>query len=242
MRRLLTTVTAATAATLLLAGPAAAHVSISPSEAPAGGYARLALRVPHGCDGAATDEVAVSIPAGVTSVKPEQVVGWDVATEVGPYDEPVVLHGEEVTEGVQVVTWTAQDGQELPDELFREFGLSLKLPDEGEVASFPVVQGCVDGSETSWIEEGEDAEHPAPALTMTAAEGDGHGHDDATAEPAADTADAEDAADDDVDAAPAALETTTDAGTDPLTVVALVVGALGLAAGVAGLTAARRAR
>lgn len=244
MRRVLPTTAATIAATLLVVGPAAAHVSANPSEASSGAYARFAFRVPHGCDGAPTDEVAIRVPAGVASVKPEFVPGWDVSSEVGPYDEPVELHGEEITEGVQSVTWTAQPGQELPDDQFREFGLSVKLPDgeAGDVLYFPTVQSCPDGGEIAWIEipsGDEELESPAPAVTLTAAT-DGHGHgapgDD---EPDGDAGHAASSGGT-AEAAPAGLAAAE--GTDPLLVVALAVGVLGLGVGAAGLATARRAR
>ena len=38
----------------------------------------ITLRVPHGCDGAATDTLEVKIPAGVTNVKPKLMAGWTI--------------------------------------------------------------------------------------------------------------------------------------------------------------------
>lgn len=148
MRRPLAFAAATAAATVLVAFPAAAHVSVTPSDAAAGGYATLAFSVPHGCDGESTNTIEVAIPAGVVSVKPEFVAGWDATTEIGPYDEPVELHGDEITEGAVAVTWTAQDdAAALPDDQFRTFGITMKLPDAepGTELPFPTVQGCVDG-------------------------------------------------------------------------------------------------
>jgi uncharacterized protein YcnI len=257
---------------LVTAVPAAAHVTANPREAKADGYAKFDFRVGHGCEGEPTEELTIQIPDGVVSVKPEHVPGWDATTEVGPLDEPVELHGEEITEGVKVVTFTAQAGSELPDDRFREFGVSMRLPDRaGETLFFPAVQTCTDGSEEAWIEipsEGQDAhefESPAPSVTLTAA-GGGHGaagsdDDDATAAEehrleerevveerpsgqGAATEEGDDATDDDRDATAAAAEleltAASAAGTEPLTIVALVAGLLGLVAGGAALVLARR--
>lgn len=151
------------------AAPAAAHVTVSPDEAARGGYAVLELRVPHGCDGSPTVAVAVQIPAGVVSVTPEQVAGWEVETTVGRLAEPYESHGETITEGVTSVAWT---GGPLPDDQFASFGLSVKLPDDGDEVAFPVVQRCVEG-ETRWIDlptaGAEEPEHPAPVVTLVAA-------------------------------------------------------------------------
>lgn len=215
--------------TVVVAAPAVAHTTANPSTTAAGAYAVVDMRVPHGCDGAATTALTVRIPDGVTSVKPEQITGWDVETEIGPYDEPFENHGTIITEGVQVVTWTVQEGADpLPDDLFRDFGLSVKLPDTvGETLAFPSIQTCEDGTEAAWIETSDDPDAeldmPAPLVTLTAG-GDEHGSADGSA--------TED------------LELTTAAATSaaphPLTYVAVGVGVLGLVTGVAGLRASRR--
>lgn len=243
-RRATTSILFGGAVTLLVAGPAAAHVTADPSATAAGGYAVVDLRVPHGCDGEATNEVEVQIPDGVISVKPEQVPGWTATTELGAYDEPVELHGSEVTEGVKVVTWTADDGQELPDDQYRDFGLSVRFPDaEGETLTFPAIQTCVDGSEEAWIETSDDPEaeldHPAPTITLTAA-GDGHGGGDGTDDGTEDETASVAAEDAELAATPATGSD--DGGTDALVYVALGVGLLGLVVGGAGLAAARASR
>ncbi|MEX1162798.1 MAG: YcnI family protein [Nitriliruptor sp.] len=244
-RRATTSLLLGSVLSLLVAAPAAAHVTANPSSTTADGYAMIDIRVPHGCDGEATSEVAVRIPDGVISVKPEQLPGWTATTEIGPYDEPVEMHGSSVTEGVKVVTWTADAGQELADDQFRDFGLSVKFPDAaGETLTFPAVQTCVDGSEAAWIETSDDPEaelaYPAPSITLTAATGDAHGvehgaeDDDVTDEPTTAT--------DDAELATTSAANAADAGTDPLVYVALGAGLLGLLAGVAGLRAARATR
>lgn len=216
---------AALVATLVtaMAAPAAAHVSVSPAAAPAGGFARLALRVPHGCDGQATRVISTRIPDGVVSVVPQRLPGWEVTTESGAYDEPVELHGAQVREGVRLVTWTAQPGEELPDGQFLEFGLSVRLPEADGALALPTVQTCVDGSEAAWVEvagAGEpEPEQPAPAVQLTA--GHDHGQDRAAGAktPAAD--------------APS--------GPGGWTLAALVLAAGGALAGGAALVSVRRA-
>lgn len=233
-----------------VAAPAWAHTTANPGQAEAGGFAKIDFRVPHGCEGQPTEVLTVQIPEGVVSVKPEQVPGWEASTEIGPYDEPVELHGQEVTEGVKVATWTAQDGNELPDGQFREFGLSVRLPDRaGETLYFPAVQICSDGSEAAWIEIPEDGqdphglEAPAPSVALVASSEHGHGDSDSVetqhADDAAGTAD-EEAAAPSGDAGEATLAAAGAGGTDTLTIVALVVAVLGLAAGVGGIAVARR--
>ena len=48
----------------LFALPAAAHVTLDQSTMPADSYLRVAIRVPHGCDGAATTGIRLQIPEG----------------------------------------------------------------------------------------------------------------------------------------------------------------------------------
>ena len=224
----------AAAAALVLAAPAAAHVTANPPTAPSDGFAVIAFQVPHGCDGSPTTSLTVRIPEGVVSVKPEAVAGWQVATKIGKYAEPVDLFGETVTEGVKEVTWS---GGSLPDSQYLDFGLSLKLPplDAGTKLNFPVIQRCQQGV-TRWIQipvEGEEEpEEPAPQVELIAAEGeDEHGSSGATTGE-------EDAAS--AEAAPASSSNDDDSRAN----LALGFGIAGLVAGLAalGLTIWRRPR
>lgn len=213
---------------LLFPGLAAAHVTVSPSEAPAEGYAMLEFVVPHGCDAAATTSVAVQMPPQVISATPGVVAGWDIKTKEGKLPKPAEQHGETITEGVRRVTWT---GGPLPDGQLQQFPLSVAFAgNAGEAAEFKVVQRCEGGKETAWIqstpESGEEPEHPAPFVTLTAAD-DSHGHD------------AE--ATDEAPASEAASSTDSDDGSgDGLAIAALIVGALGLLVGGGALATARR--
>jgi periplasmic copper chaperone A len=229
---------AAGAVVLLSAAPASAHVSISPSDGTAGAYSVLTASVPHGCDGSPTTRVAMQIPEQILSVTPTRHPFYDVRRVMEKLDEPVTdAHGNEVTERVGQIVYTANDP--LPEGQRDAFELSLQLPDTpGETLVFPTVQTCEQG-ETAWVEvgeEGSDEELEAPAPTVTvlpAEEGDGHGSSDATADEA--SAEAEDRESTDV-------ITTTSSGEDAsaLSVAALVAGLLGLAAGVGALVMARR--
>lgn len=209
-------------------GPASAHVSPDPSEAPAGGYATIEFQVPHGCEGSATTGVAIQVPDGITSVTPETVPGWEVTTRMEQLDQPLDDgHGGQITERTAEVTWT---GGPIPDDRYQTFGLSVKLPDgqPGDVVAFPTIQSCEQG-QTDWIslrEPGEDEpDHPAPAVTLTAAEGHGDDVDDVR---------------EDLTQAAGVSAPGSDDGVDAISVVALVVGAGGLAAGGTALVMARR--
>jgi periplasmic copper chaperone A len=200
------------------ASMASAHVTVSPSEAASGGYAKLDVRVPHGCEDAATETLRVQVPDGIYTVTPQIVAGWEVSVNKETLDEPVDDgHGGELTEKATEIVWT---GGPLPNERLQEFGVSLKMPelDEGETLYFPAIQECEGGSTAEWIEipsEGVDShslESPAPGVTLTSASDD-HGSDMAMAS-----------------------DTDSDDGTGTLTIVALVIGALGLLTGLIGTT------
>lgn len=193
-------------AMIAMPATANAHVTVSPPEAPADGYAMLDFTVPHGCDGAPTTGLVVRMPDQVISATPEEVPGWTIRTREGKLPQPAEQHGESVTEGVREVTWR---GGPLPDDHLRRFGLSVALRgDPGEAVPFKVLQKCAGGAETAWIQEasadGPEPEHPAPSVTLTGE--------------AADPAEASKSGAD------------SDSG-NGLAIVALILGALGLATG-----------
>jgi uncharacterized protein YcnI len=166
---------AALTAALAAAPPALAHVTVSPAEAAADGYALLEFTVPHGCEGSPTTAIAVKIPEGINAATPEAVPGWTVAKRMQKLDPPADDgHGGTIPERVDTVTWR---GGPLPDGELTQFALSVRMPaSAGEALAFPVVQTCEKG-QTAWIEtaaEGEEEpEHPAPVVTLTAAGDDG---------------------------------------------------------------------
>jgi uncharacterized protein YcnI len=123
------------------------------------------------------------------------------------------VEGEEV---VDTITWTATDGAQIDPGEFDQFWVSVgRLPEDVASVDFPTLQTYDSGEVVRWIEPTEpgeeEPEHPAPALALTAA-ADNPG-----------SAGGDDGDDD-----------------TTLAVIALVVGGLGLVAGLAGLVLARR--
>ncbi|SDE15718.1 DUF1775 domain-containing protein [Glycomyces harbinensis] len=223
-------VTAAAAVAVLAAtAPASAHVGISAANTVAGTYTLLTVSVPHGCDGEATTAIAIQIPEPLNAVTPSVNPNWDVQNVMVDLPEPVTdAHGNEITERVDQVVYTAKTP--LPDGLRDAFELSLRLPEEtaGQTLHFPVVQTCT-ASDHPWIEIAEEGqnpdelESPAPFIEVTAA-------DTAAVDAAEEPADTEDAA-----------ESGDDGGTDPVTYVALAIGMIGAALGAIALVRGRRA-
>lgn len=219
---------------LLAAGPALAHVTISPEEGAAGAYTVAALSVPHGCDGSATTSVTIKIPSELNAITPTRNALWDVKKNVVKLATPVKdAHGNEITERVDTVVYTARTP--LPDGYRDAFELSFQVPDaEGSTLVFPTLQKCVKG-ETNWnqvVEEGaEEPEHPAPSFKVLAGSGDGHGDGAAAGDHAADEA-AEHAASDSSDS---------DGASKGLAYTGLGVGVLGLLTAAAALAKSRKA-
>lgn len=154
---------------LFSATSAFGHATTQNANAVSNGYGYFSIRIPHGCEGKATDQVIVSIPAEVTGVKPERKSGWTLdvsATEGNP----------------TVVTYKTTEG--LPDGQFEDFGFSVKWPDApNETIYFETTQKCGTG-EVSWNQipkEGEDShslDYPAPSVVLLAATEDSHSHGD----------------------------------------------------------------
>ncbi|MFY1633752.1 YcnI family protein [Solwaraspora sp. WMMB335] len=211
--------------------PVAAHITVSPEQAIAGDYARLAFQVPNESDSASTTQVELVLPedAPVASVTLLPVAGWTASVQRQPVDPPMEVHGAQVTEAVARIVWTADDPESAvqPGE-FQEFVAMMgPLPDVDQMV-FKSLQTYSDGNIVRWIEvpvPGQDEPAtPASLLTVLAAAdepaaGDGTGPGDGAATGGESPAGEESAAG--------------DAGTG--SGLALGTGIVGLLAGLGGL-------
>ncbi|MEV6349777.1 YcnI family protein [Actinoplanes sp. NPDC051851] len=159
-----------------LAGPASAHVTVNPSTATAGGYAKVSFRVPTESDTASTTKVEVNLPTDspIASVSLKPLPGWTAVAEKTKLATPVKTDDGEVTEAVTKITWTAGSSSAIKPGQFQEFDVALgPLPDSGQVI-FKALQTYSDGTVVRWIDEpttdGTEPESPAPVLTITAAD------------------------------------------------------------------------
>lgn len=148
--------------------PAAAHVAFTETNAQPGSNYVGALRIGHGCDGAATTSLRVEIPDGVTSAKAQAKPGWTITVERTPLAQPVKGEGgKTVTDRVSAIIWTGN----LPNDEFDDFGLMLKLPATTGPLYFPATQTCATGS-ADWkdvpaaTQAWHDVPHPAPVLNL----------------------------------------------------------------------------
>ena len=158
--------------------------------------------------------------------------GWTANVERAPLPEPVAGDGgDEITEAVSRITWT---GSRIAPGEFDEFDVSMgPLPDDTDELVFNALQTYESGEVVRWIEPtppgGPEPEFPAPVLNLVAG-GDQHA--------AADEAGEDEGGD--VEASPSDSDDSDDSET--LAVVALIVGGLGLLAGVAGIVLGTRRR
>ena len=158
------------------AGPASAHVTVNPREATQGGYAKLAFRVPNERDDAATTKVEVNIPTdtAIASVSVRPTTGWTATVERSKLATPLEVHGEDVSEAVSKITWTATAGSEVKPGQFQEFEVSAGPLPEVDRIVFKALQTYSNNEIVRWIEEppaagGEEPEHPAPVLKLAKA-------------------------------------------------------------------------
>ncbi|MCO7222414.1 YcnI family protein [Klenkia sp. PcliD-1-E] len=223
-------VLAAATAVALVAGTgvASAHVRVSSADAAPGGYGVMTFRVPNESDTASTVSLRIQLPTDtpLTFVQAEPVPGWTITQTTTQLDPPVEADGDTITEAVSVVQFTAADGGGIAPGQFQEFSLLGGPFPDADSLTLPTVQTYSDGTEAAWIEptvEGQDEpQSPAPVLSLTGGSGgaaaDAHGS--GGTDTATDTASA---------STPAAD------GGDGLAVTALVLGGLGLLAGLGGL-------
>jgi uncharacterized protein YcnI len=209
------------------APPASAHVSVN-GEAVQGGFARLAFRVPNESDSASTIKLEVHLPedAPVASVSTMPVPGWTVSVQRRTLDQPLEVHGAQVTEVVSVITWTASGDAGIKPGQFQEFPVSMGPLPKVDTMVFKALQTYSDGEVARWIEVpegGRQPEHPAPTLKVRPAADPGTSDGGATAG-TADSADGQ-----------AGSGTASGGGAGGDSGLAVGLGVAGLAAGLGGL-------
>jgi uncharacterized protein YcnI len=142
---------AALVATLLLAAPAAAHVTVSPDTVKAGSFKKLEIRVPSESPTENIVEVSVQMPGGVTEVEALDLDGgWSADVE------------EEGGE-VRTVTWTG--GRIAPNAVL-EFPIRVRIPRGADDLTFKAVERYDGGKVSRWI-GAPDSANPAPVVTVS---------------------------------------------------------------------------
>lgn len=171
--RLGATVGLAIGVLVLWAGPALAHVTVDPSQAPKGSDTKLTFGVPNETAAANTVKFDVKFdenhPIASVSVKPS--AGWTAQVIMKSLKAPLQTDNGQVTQAVSEIVWT---GGTIAPGQFDEFEVSVgPLPSDVDLLLFPAVQTYSDGTEVSWIQQSfagqPEPDHPAPELRLTAA-------------------------------------------------------------------------
>ena len=89
IRRIALPAAGAAGALALAVAPASAHVTLSADTTAAGSYAVLTVSVPHGCDGAATTKIAISMPEAIPQVTATRNPYWDLEVQSERLAEPI---------------------------------------------------------------------------------------------------------------------------------------------------------
>jgi periplasmic copper chaperone A len=112
-----------------IAASASAHVSLEQPRGAAGSTYRGVLKVGHGCDGSATNSIALRVPPQLKNVKPEPKAGWNIATHA------------------DTISWIAASKESaLPAKEHGEFVFTATLPASPQAVWVKFVQGCEQGS------------------------------------------------------------------------------------------------
>lgn len=213
--------TGSLAAAMLVVGmsAASAHVHVVPDDSAANGYTHLTFSVPNESATAKTNKLVVDLPTETpfTSVSVKQMDGWRSEVITSELPKPVTIGGSTVTKAPSQIVWTADAAHQIGQNEYQTFSLSVgKLPAAGTTVTLVAAQSYTDGSVVKWdqktVEGQAEPEHPAPSFVTTAEDG--------TATAAASAP-----------AASAATSTTTN-GTS---ILALIVGAVGLVVGASAL-------
>jgi uncharacterized protein YcnI len=135
---------------VLLAAPAAAHVSVWPREAAAGGHQAFTVRVPTERD-SPTVSVRLELPKSFKSVRFQPKAGWRYEVE------------RDAAGAVVGVTWS---GSRIGRDEYEEFHFVARMPDEPTTLTLPAHQKYEDGEMVDWV-EAEGAKRPAARVQVT---------------------------------------------------------------------------
>jgi periplasmic copper chaperone A len=208
-----TAVAAVVASALAVPAAAEAHVTLQPNLAAAGAFTVENVRVPNERDNASTVKVDLQLPHGFVFASYEPKPGWTVKMTKAKLAKPIQTDDGPIDEEVRRITFTGHgpNGKIAPGQ-FMDFPLSVQIPGKpGDKLTFKALQTYSNGEVVRWI-GAPDSDTPAPIVTVTKAG--------ASAAPAA--------------PAPASAPSDDGGGASKgLGWSALVLGALGLVAGLA---------
>jgi len=241
---------------LALPALAQAHISLHPNTIPAGAFVTLDVRVPGEQAGAYAYKVDMLIPPGFTEIDTQNVPGWNVKVLMRKLARPIQTDDGPVSEEVSQIIWTGDGSRlgRLQDGQFIQFPLSIAMPSDiaGQSLAFKTVQYYSNGKTIHWIGS-PSAEYPAPTINATAKggviedvaggeAGPTPGQLPAGQNASASTPASASGAESGGGANGRGSEGANGRASEGLGIAALILGALGLLAGIAALLAARRSR
>src|SRR5215472_15816105 len=99
---------ASTAAVLLFAGPALAHITVTPDSAPAGRATELTFRVPNEESNAYTVKIDVQIPTDppIAQLLVKPVVGWTATVKTITLKQPITTDDGTFSQAVSEDIWS----------------------------------------------------------------------------------------------------------------------------------------
>jgi uncharacterized protein YcnI len=161
------------AALVALAGPAWAHITVTPGTAQAGSAAELTFRVPNEEAKASVTEVQMQVPTDhpIAQLLVKPVPGWSITVKTVTLAKPVTTDDGTFSTAVSEVTWAG--GMIAPGQ-YQDFSVSADpLPDGVAQLAFKAIQTYSNGDIVRWIDLPQagrpEPEHPAPVLALTPA-------------------------------------------------------------------------
>jgi periplasmic copper chaperone A len=212
---------------------------VHPNAVPTGANLTLEIRVPNELDNAKTTKLQVKFPPGFIDVATQPPPGWTSKVLTSKLAKPVQADDGPVDTQVSEVDWTASHGAGIGPGEFANFPISVALPGRaGEVLTFKTVQTYSNRKVVRWI-GAPDSDQPAPTIDVTVKGGFVQDVAGGEAGPGALPATAAAPA---KAATPAATRTVVEkqSSSNTLSIVALIVGLLGLVAGGVALVGSRR--
>jgi periplasmic copper chaperone A len=234
------------AMSMALSSPALAqaHISLHPNTIPAGAFVTLDVRVPGEQAGAYAYRVDMLVPPGFTEIDTQNVPGWSVKEIMTKLSTPIQTEEGPVSEEVSQIVWTGDRSRlgRLEEGQFIQFPLSIAMPANiaGQSLAFKAVQYYSNGKAIHWIGP-PSAEYPAPTVNITAKGGVVQEVAGGEAGPTPSQTPAGQSAATSTQASTGA-ETSSGGASKGLGIAALILGALGLLAGLVALLVARGSR
>ncbi|HEY7629524.1 MAG TPA: YcnI family protein [Thermoleophilaceae bacterium] len=232
----------AAAGALALPAGAQAHVSLHPNVLPAGDFPTVNIRVPNETDNARTVRVDVKIPPGFTALDPQQVPGWNIKLLKTKLKKPIQTDDGPVTEEVSEVIFTSPKSGGTPPGYIENFPIAFSVPGKsGDTLTFKTVQTYSNGQVVRWI-GAPDADKPAPTVNVGPEDGSTYDLAGDAGPPAGQVAPKAAGGSGTTAAAPASTTVVkqSSGASKGLAITALIVGILGLVAGLVALLSRRR--